>query len=140
MTKTARRALIIAGAVVAIGAASAAAISRSSGKEDKWADLDAFKATLRVKLDSSAGNAGQFNITSLADKLAAFRVDGMAVCAPDEIAAEQYIQLAAINEKLTANYKGVAEQLNDLLAKDTGITDCQFRVLDTATIPPTKIK
>lgn len=140
MTKTARRTLIIAGIFVAIGLASAAAISDSSKKEDKWAELDEFKASLQVKLASSAGNANHFNIDSLAGKLAAFRVDGMAVCAPDEIAAEQYIQLAAINEKLTASYKGVAAQLNDLLTKDTGITDCQFRVLDTATTPPTKIK
>ncbi|MPQ69248.1 hypothetical protein [Pseudomonas sp. MWU12-2323] len=140
MTKTARLTLIIAGFVIAICLASAAVISASSQKIDKWAGLDEFKASLQAKLASSAGNADQFNIASLAGKLAAFRIDGMAVCAPDEISAEQYIQLAAINEKLTANYKGVAAQLNDLLAKDTGITDCQFRVLDTATTPPTRIK
>jgi hypothetical protein len=100
-------------------------------KEDRWAQVDAFKASLPTKLAESDSSPVSFNIEELGNQLGAFRIEGMAVCAPEEIAADQYIRLSEIAQKFSA-YKSVTIQIKNLLDQPTSITDCQFRVLDIA--------
>lgn len=129
-TKT-RKVLVIP--TIAIGLALAAvAYILLAPEESKWAELDSIKAELPALLEGSDNDPRVFNIKTLAEKLGAVRVDGMAVCVHEEIAAEQYIELAEVVQRIEA-HNSVMAQLNDLLASDKGISDCQFRILVAAT-------
>lgn len=75
------------------------------------------------------------NIGALAQQLYSVRVNGLPVCSPDEVGAQQYIYLASIERKLEG-FPNVTAQLNTLLENPNGITDCQFRILDGATSLP----
>ena len=72
------------------------------------------------------------NIEALARQLYSIRVNGLPVCSPDEVGAQQYIYLASIEQKLEG-FPNASAQLNALLENPNGITDCQFRILDGAT-------
>lgn len=111
--------------------------SPSSGMKgdtpDNWKKVDDFKNELPTRLQDSYADPHLFVITDLARQYSAIRVGGFPVCADVEISAEQYIQLSEIAKKLV-RYNGTTSQMNKLLDSPTGITDCQFRVLDSATV------
>lgn len=117
---------------ITIVAATATALSFDKKTDDKWSELDAFKSKVRDNLAMSKVEQKGFNIALLAEELAGLRIDDMAVCASDEISADQYIQLASIADALSQNAQ-VTVQLNGLLKGKKGLSDCQFRVLDFAT-------
>lgn len=135
MTKSKTR-VIISGAVLAVFTCIAAGAfyqTNSSRKVDSWEGLDRFNASLPGMLTASNSDASKFGISALAVALGDVRIKGMAVCAQDEVTASQYIQLATISEALSHGYPNVSGQLNQLLTRDSGITDCEFRVLESAT-------
>ncbi|MFL1449306.1 hypothetical protein ACI77O_12995 [Pseudomonas tritici] len=132
---------IIAGALlcfVAVTTALAYSFNQGTEKEDKWADLDNFKAELPAKLQASMSTPGSFNLQKLGDELAQFRIDEMPVCATDEISADQYIELSDVSNGLDSN-PGVTMQLKKILETDKGISDCQFRVLAVAISKPRQL-
>lgn len=102
---------------------------------DRWHVLDDFRKGLPTLLSTSDKRPGSFNIESLARQLYSVRVGGFPVCSPDEVSAQQYINLSVIAHKLES-FSDATQQLNSLLAKPNGISDCQFRVLDGATFIP----
>lgn len=130
-TTKARKVLLISTIAIGLAVAAVAYIPLAT-EESKWAELDSFKTELPALLGGSDNDPRVFNIKTLAEKLGAVRVDGMAVCAPEEISAEQYIELAEVVQRIEA-HNSVMAQLNDLLDSDKGISDCQFRVLVAAT-------
>lgn len=105
---------------------------------DHWREVEDFKKGLPVLLSKSTTDPASFNIATLAQQLSEVRVGGYAVCANEEVSAEQYIQLSEVANKLVG-FKSVTAQMNELLDTATGITDCQFRILDGATAKSTSI-
>ncbi len=126
---------LIAG-VVAFGAVASVAYAAfgvfESSPEDKWAELEAFKAGLPTLLVDSQGDPAKFNLVELGNQLGSIRVDGMQVCAHEEISADQYVKLSAIAESLSGK-PGASRQLRTLLESSSSATDCQFRVLEAST-------
>lgn len=102
---------------------------------ESWSTVDDFRKGLPTLLSNSGKSPGAFNIEALARLLFKVRVGGLPVCSPDEVSAEQYIHLSEIAHKLEG-FENATTQLNSLLNKPSGITDCQFRVLDGATTLP----
>nr|WP_192963205.1 hypothetical protein [Pseudomonas fluorescens] len=100
---------------------------------DRWSKLDDFKKGLPALLSASQANPEKFVITDLARQLAGIRVGEFPVCADEEISADQYIQLSEITKKLDG-HSNATSQINKLLDTPAGITDCQFRILDGATV------
>lgn len=111
----------------------------SSLHPERWRTVDDFRQGLPKLLASSDQTPGTFDIQSLARQLYSVRVDGLPVCSPDEVSAQQYIYLSDIAQKLE-RFRNAAGQLDSLLEKPDGITDCQFRVLDGATFIPNASK
>lgn len=107
------------------------AFSSKSPLEDKWSQVDDFKTALSTAFKASGGSAPGFDVIRMGKELSAFRVDGMPVCANEEITADQYIELSELASKL-AKYPGFTPQLNAILDSPTGLTDCQFRVIQSA--------
>lgn len=127
-----RRNMVVIGSLLCIALASSAlAIAFHAKPLDNWSQVDEFKKELPSKLQSTEGLKTNFDIAALAQQLSALRVNGMPVCAADEISAEQYIELSVVAEKVTA-YPDVTLQLNALLDTENGLSDCQFRVLEAA--------
>lgn len=102
---------------------------------ESWSTVDDFRKGLPTLLSNSGESPGAFNIEALARRLFKVRVGGLPVCSPDEVSAEQYIHLSEIAHKLEG-FENATAQLNSLLNKPSGISDCQFRVLDGATTLP----
>ena len=124
--------IAIGALLTAIVAATATAFSIQSRVNNKWSEIDAFKTKLLVNYGDEGVDSNTFNISRLAEELGKLRIDGMAVCASDEISADQYIQLASISNALS-KHPHVKVQLKVLLSGDRGLSDCQYRVLDFAT-------
>lgn len=119
---------------MAIGVACAAIHTVSAKPADKWAELDAFKITLKAKLNAAVTGTASFDLEGEALKYGTIRVDGMAVCTSEEISPDQYIDLADINVELLKKAPAVAFKINKILEKGNGLSDCQYRVL-VASIP-----
>lgn len=114
-------------------AATALSYALNSKPEDRWASVDNFKHGLPGKLRSSNGASPGFDVTALASELAKFRVKGMPVCAEEEVAADQYVELSAIAVKLSP-YSALTLQLNSILDTPEGVSDCQFRIFQWASL------
>lgn len=104
-----------------------------STPEDRWARVDDFKRSLPGKLRSANGEAPGFDLKGLAGELARFRVEGMPVCAEEEVTADQYIELSTIAANLS-NFRALTLQLNAILESPTGMSDCQFRILQSSSL------
>ncbi len=118
------------GAVVSVAYAAYGVFELSPA--DNWENLEAFKAGLPKLLEESQGGATEFNVVELGSRLGRIQIDGMHVCAHEEIAADQYVKLSAIADSLADN-PGVSLQLRSLLESSSSVTDCQFRILEAAT-------
>jgi len=127
-----RRGKIILGSAICIALASSAlALTLKNSPKDKWAEVDNFKAGLPAKLESSQGRSSLFNIVELSRLLSRYRIDGMPICAMEEVSAQQYVELSVLANKL-AKYPPLTMQLNALLESEEGLSDCQFRILQAA--------
>jgi hypothetical protein len=128
-----RKALIF---IVALGAAGSVALASLNSvdvsRNDKWSEVNEFKAQLPALLQGSKNDAGKFNLASLGEQLGQMTIDGLNVCAHEEIGAEQYIKLSAI-VKAVSEYPGVTLQVRELLDSERPVSDCQFRILEAAT-------
>lgn len=128
-----RKALIILAAFSAVGSVALAAISAVDWTHrGKWTEVDEFKAGLPALLQESKGDAAKFNLPRLGHQLGKMTVEGLHVCANEEIGADQYIKLSEITRALSG-YPGVSRQLRELLDGERSVSDCQFRVLEAAT-------
>lgn len=119
------------GVAALVAITSVFAFSKKAPIQDKWGQVDTFKAGLSDTFKASDGRAPGFDVVRLGKELSAFRVDGMPVCADEEITADQYIELSDLASKL-AEYTGFTPQLNSILDSPAGLTDCQFRVIQSA--------
>lgn len=131
MNKRFRYGLIVAGLAAVATITSVFAFSSKAPSEDKWSQVDTFKAGLNTAFKASGGAAPGFDVVRMGRELSAFRVDGMPVCAQEEITADQYIELSDLATRL-AGYPGFTPQLNSVLDTPNGLTDCQFRVIQSA--------
>lgn len=102
---------------------------------ESWSTVDDFRKGLPALLSGSDSSPERFNVEALARKLYTLRVNGFPICSADEVSAQQYIYLSDIAHKLE-RFDHATAQLNALLDKPNGITDCQFRILDGATTIP----
>lgn len=109
--------------------------SPSAPAWQNWREVKDFRKGLPLLLTRSNTEPASLNIQALARQLYSIRVNGLPVCSPDEVGAQQYIYLASIEQKLEG-FPNASTQLNALLENPDGITDCQFRILDGATSLP----
>lgn len=124
-------ALLVAGGAMYWADTEPAQAQSAAPKHSDMQELDAFRASLGPILMHSPA---AFNLADLAARLGAIRAGGYAVCAPDEITAAQYLDLAEIADVLMSAAPSVAAQLNAILDGDQLLTDCHFRVLEVATM------
>lgn len=110
--------------IVAIGAAASYMRPAESA--------ESFKQSLPGLLAKSVRDPKAFVIRNLAQRLGTLTDSGHTVCAHEEITAAQYVDLSDVSRKLRG-YSTVTRELADLLSTDRGVTDCEFRVLDSAT-------
>ncbi|PBV09003.1 hypothetical protein CJU35_03885 [Pseudomonas aeruginosa] len=128
-----RKALIVLAAFSVVGSVAIAAIGTVDWDyRDKWAVVEKFKAGLPALLQESRKDASRFNVVSLGNQFGQITVEGLHVCAHEEIGADQYIKLSEITKAVSDN-PGVSRQLRELLDSDRSVSDCQFRVLQAAT-------
>lgn len=94
------------------------------------ASIEEFMSSLLIDLDYSAGD---YRLREQNEELPAHRIDVMTAHAADEITADQYVQLATINEKPNTDYKPVASQIEPLPGNGVGVRNGQNRFFEVAT-------
>ncbi len=92
-------------------------------------EVDEFKRVASRKLITEPA---QHTIVESAHNLALMRIDNMyAVCSDsDEIEASQYLELAEIIDPITERAPAVGNEIEMILSQGSGITDCQFRIIE----------
>lgn len=134
MNKTMRLACL-GGVVLALALVTYVTLRQATtpvtASKSSWAEVDALNSEIMTLAKSSPAH---MDLQSLAQRLGELRVDGFAVCAADEITASQYLELAMMVDAMSEQAPEIERMMDNILAQDQGITDCQMRVIATASM------
>lgn len=90
-------------------------------------DADAVKSSITEMFATAPST---FNLPAASLRLAQSRLEGYAVCTPStEATAVQYVEVAELLDKVKKHVGDFHRVVDGVMASNTGMTDCDFRVI-----------